>query len=137
MVSRLVNYHKRRRKINESYYDRLNDSLSSSSVRNVSQKQYFEIGHNLEVKPIEKNNFSQKTKTEKPKQNFKQHFLIAKSLNIGYYLITPLLLGVFFGLLIDNFLKTKPFFTIILIIFGVVASFYNLWKVAKENDASH
>ena len=61
------------------------------------------------------------------------NLLLAKSLNIGYYLITPLLLGVFFGYWIDSFLRTKPAFLLVFLILGIVSSFYNLWKLTQEN----
>ncbi|OGK17678.1 hypothetical protein A3D80_04505 [Candidatus Roizmanbacteria bacterium RIFCSPHIGHO2_02_FULL_40_13b] len=62
----------------------------------------------------------------------KTNLLLAKSLNIGYYLLTPLLVGVFLGLFLDNTFKTKGVFVIILIILGTVSTFYNLYKLTKE-----
>ncbi|MBI3366301.1 AtpZ/AtpI family protein [Candidatus Roizmanbacteria bacterium] len=54
-------------------------------------------------------------------------------LNVGYYLITPLLIGVFLGLLIDGRFHTKPIATIIGISLGSIGSFYNLSKFIKIN----
>lgn len=53
--------------------------------------------------------------------------------NLGYYLLTPLLMGVFLGLTIDNYFHTKPVFTLGLIFLGMFASFYNLYKIFKNN----
>jgi len=53
---------------------------------------------------------------------------LAKYMNVGYYLVTPLLLGVFFGLLFDNLLKTQKLFFIIFFSFGIIGTFYNLYK---------
>lgn len=91
----------------------------------------FKIDKNLELRKVETDNFFKK------KEDFKRdekglNLLLAKSLNIGYYLIAPLLLGVFFGLLIDQYLKTKPLFTLLLIFFGFIATFYNLIKLKRE-----
>ncbi|OGK57278.1 hypothetical protein A3J15_02185 [Candidatus Roizmanbacteria bacterium RIFCSPLOWO2_02_FULL_38_10] len=70
------------------------------------------------------------------KKNVKNdNLLIANSLNIGYYLVSPILIGVFFGLFIDSKINTKPTFTLIFIVLGLIASFYNLRKIYK--DATH
>lgn len=47
------------------------------------------------------------------------------TINVGYYLITPLLIGVFLGLLIGH--------TLIGILLGTVGTVYNLIKILKEN----
>ena len=52
-------------------------------------------------------------------------------LNLGFYLATPLVAGIFLGLFLDNWLHTKPIFILIFIVFGSVASFYNLIKLTK------
>ncbi len=61
------------------------------------------------------------------------NLVLAKSLNIGYYLLTPLLVGVFLGILLDKYFKTQGVFILIFIILGSISSFYNLYKVAKES----
>jgi F0F1-type ATP synthase assembly protein I len=77
---------------------------------------------------------SRSKKNENWKTNKSKKLLLsAASLNIGIYLITPLLLGVFIGYNIDRFLDTKPLFTLISIIIGSISSFYNLVKLTKEN----
>ncbi len=53
-------------------------------------------------------------------------------LNVGMYLATPLLAGVFIGYQLDKYFKTSPFWMITLILLGTVSSFYNLWKLSKE-----
>jgi len=62
----------------------------------------------------------------------KNNFLLAFSFNVGYYLLTPLILGVIVGLFIDNKFKTKPWFTLVFILFGLLASLYNLLRITKE-----
>lgn len=47
------------------------------------------------------------------------------TINIGYYLITPLLIGVFLGYLIGH--------ELIGIIVGLVGTIYNLIKIVKSN----
>ena len=62
------------------------------------------------------------------KKNF---FTDGVDLNIGYSLVTPLLLGVVIGLTLDSRLHSKPVFTVVFIFFGTVSSFYNLFKLIK------
>lgn len=65
---------------------------------------------------------------KKGKQGDNDKIMLAKSLNIGYYLITPLLAGVFFGYWMDRFFGTKPAFMLLLLGLGIAGAFYNLWK---------
>lgn len=44
-------------------------------------------------------------------------------------MITPILLGVFIGQVLDDWIGTKSFFTITLIILGAGAAFMNLFKL--------
>lgn len=60
------------------------------------------------------------------------NLVLAKSLNIGYYLLTPLLVGVFLGLALDKVFQTHGVFVVILILLGTISSFYNLYKLTKE-----
>lgn len=73
---------------------------------------------------------------KKSKLNIKprKQFDVAKYLNIGYYLVTPMLIGVIVGLYLDSRFKSKPLYTLIFIFLGIAGTFYNLWKVAKNLD---
>lgn len=53
-------------------------------------------------------------------------------LSLGFYLITPLLLGVFVGFWLDRHFNTRPWFIIIGIVLGTISVFYNLWKIVKD-----
>ena len=53
------------------------------------------------------------------------------NINVGYSIVTPILLGVIVGLAIDSRFKTKPFFTVLFIFLGMISSFYNLFKLIK------
>jgi ATP synthase protein I len=55
-----------------------------------------------------------------------------KYAGIGFYLITPLLLGIFIGLYIDAKFGTKPIFTLVGIGLGVILTFVNLIKVTRN-----
>ncbi|PIY72276.1 hypothetical protein COY87_01840 [Candidatus Roizmanbacteria bacterium CG_4_10_14_0_8_um_filter_33_9] len=52
-------------------------------------------------------------------------------LNIGFYLITPLLIGIFSGLYLDNKFGKKPLFVLMGIVIGVLSTFYNLYRLTK------
>lgn len=75
---------------------------------------------------------SQKDKTKKRKNESKNLLVLAKFSNVGYYLLFPILSGIFLGLFVDNFFKTKPVFTVIFLIFGSIATFYNLFQLTKK-----
>lgn len=66
------------------------------------------------------------------KSNKNVNFLSINSLNIGAYLITPILLGVFIGYNLDIYLNSKPIFILFFILLGTFSSFYNLFKLTKE-----
>lgn len=59
------------------------------------------------------------------------------NINVGFYLITPLLAGVFLGIFLDSTMHTKPLFLIACIIIGSIATFYNLYRLVNERDTSH
>ncbi len=69
---------------------------------------------------------------KKKKTGEKEFWLNPMLYNVGIYLMTPILLGVFIGFTLDRILKTKPFFVIIFILLGTIGSFYNFWKIAKK-----
>lgn len=75
------------------------------------------------------------TVVSKPVKKRNDNLLLAKYSSVGYYLVTPLLVGVFFGLSMDAYFHTKPIFLIVFLIIGVTGVFYNLYKVIK--DAAH
>ncbi len=52
---------------------------------------------------------------------------------IGISVITPILLGVFIGQLIDKWVGTQGIFVIIFIILGAGAGFLNLFKLTGDN----
>ena len=54
------------------------------------------------------------------------------AINISIELITGIGLGVFLGLLIDNYLQTKPLMLIICFILGTIIGFYNMYKTLKR-----
>lgn len=68
----------------------------------------------------------------KLKQLKKSRDLNLADLNIGFYILTPLILGVFLGYFFDKWLRTKHLFTFWLLMLGAVAGFYNLLKYLKD-----
>lgn len=53
-------------------------------------------------------------------------------LQAGAELITATIAGAFFGYLLDNWLETKPFFLIALLILGVITGFINVWRTTQQ-----
>ncbi len=87
-------------------------------------KTYFSFDKNLNLKPSKALANPKKTK----KAN---NFLLAKYFNIGYYLITPLIIGVFLGFFLRSLTRIEGFI-IGGIVFGALGTFYNLFKLTKE-----
>ena len=54
------------------------------------------------------------------------------AINISIELATGIGLGVFLGLLIDNYLQTKPLMLIICFILGTIVGFFNMYKALKR-----
>ena len=54
-----------------------------------------------------------------------------KYLNIGFYLVTPLLVGVLVGAYADGRFHSKPIGVTLGIIIGAAGTFYNLFKLVK------
>ncbi|MCL4364385.1 AtpZ/AtpI family protein [Patescibacteria group bacterium] len=99
--------------------------IFSGGVKDKSEKKVYKIGHDLKIK-------EHPDVKEIKNDSEKDKILVAKSMNIGYYLITPLILGVFFGFWLDRVFKTKPILLLVFFAFGIVGSFYNLWKYVNE-----
>ena len=62
--------------------------------------------------------------------------LITDYLNVGFYLVIPLLASLYVGILIDKYYRTKPIFTLVFIFFGLVIDFYEFKKLIRESRES-
>jgi ATP synthase protein I len=62
---------------------------------------------------------------------------LAEYANVGYYLLIPILLGVFGGVYLDSVFKTKPILTILGILFGFISSIYNLVKFVRNENTGN
>ena len=71
-----------------------------------------------------------KESSEKFSNNANVNYSIA--MNISIELITGIGLGVFFGIILDNYLQTKPLMLIIFFILGTLVGFYNMYKTLKK-----
>ena len=91
-------------------------------------KKYLKVDNKFDLKE----HLQYQNDTKKHKKIINLNFLSVSTLNIGVYLITPILLGVIIGYNLDIYLKRKPLFTLLFIILGAVSSFYNLFKLTKE-----
>jgi ATP synthase protein I len=66
------------------------------------------------------NSMGQKEKTKGP-----------DPLNICIQFIASIVIGIFLGNFLDEWLNTKPWFLIICFIVGTVTSFYNIYRLSK------
>ncbi len=110
-------------KYNYFEIDKHGDLKKTSQAVKVKHS-YFEIDKGGELKET-----SQVLK-KKP-QTKKNFFTDYININVGYSLVTPILLGVIIGLILDSRFQSKPVFTVFFIFLGTVSSFYNLFKLIK------
>lgn len=72
------------------------------------------------------------------KQDLKRLFsLLADASSIGLTIAASIFIGLGIGYVIDNYLfsgRTKPWFTVIFLVLGIVAGFQNLVRLAKRKD---
>lgn len=54
------------------------------------------------------------------------------ALDLGVRLGVSVILGLGLGLVVDNWLRTSPVFTLVGIVLGVAAAMYTIWDVARE-----
>lgn len=73
---------------------------------------------------------------KKERKRMGDNYLVAKSFNMGYYLVIPILLGVFLGVAIDKVFKTESLFTTLFLFLGIISTFYNLFKIVKDGEGS-
>ena len=66
------------------------------------------------------------------KKKFTSKGIDYRNLNVGYYILVPMIGGILIGILLDNQFKTKPLFIGIFLFLGTIAGFYNLFKLLKE-----
>ena len=75
---------------------------------------------------------NKKNKINVNNETKKASFNYSIAINITIELITGMGLGVFLGLMIDNYLQTKPLMLIIFFILGTLVGFYNMYKTLKK-----
>ena len=73
-----------------------------------------------------------KSKIQDNQYNKKPVVNYSVAINISIELITGIGLGVFLGLMIDNYLQTKPLMLIICFILGTIVGFFNMYKALKR-----
>lgn len=67
-------------------------------------------------------------------ENRKELFkLVSKYSTIGLEMGFSVVIGLLMGIAIDKFLKTTPWMTLIFLVFGIVAAFRVILRVAKES----
>lgn len=69
-----------------------------------------------------------KKETKKTRETFQ----MSDVLDLGVYLVVPLLFFLGVGIVLDNKLKIQPFGTIFGILFGTIGSLFNLIKIVRR-----
>jgi len=59
-------------------------------------------------------------------------FRMTDVLDLGVYLVIPLLSGLGLGIVLDNKLEIRPFGTIFGLLVGAIGSFFNLLKIVRQ-----
>ena len=75
---------------------------------------------------------SRKNDTQSQKKKFDKNFSSIMS-RVATELVAGLIIGTGIGLVIDNWLETKPLFLIIFFFLGGIAGIYNLWRQLSGN----
>jgi F0F1-type ATP synthase assembly protein I len=89
---------------------------------------YYQINKTFDLKSVERI----EKKAVITKKTFWEKKSLEKYLNIGYYLIIPIIIFLIIGNWLDKIFKTKPIFILVFLFFGVLSSFYNLYRLVKE-----
>ena len=63
--------------------------------------------------------------------------MLAKYSSLGYYVVAPLFVGIFIGLVLDHFVHTGSTGILISIGIGFISTMYNLFKLIQEEQTSH
>ncbi len=71
---------------------------------------------------------------EEPEKSLWRQLLEASS--VGIQLVLSTFVGFAIGYFLDRFLNTSPWFTVIFLIIGIFAGFYDLVRVARKQDGS-
>jgi ATP synthase protein I len=53
-------------------------------------------------------------------------------IDLGFRLGLSVVIGVGAGVLLDNWLGTKPIFTLLGVVVGIGAAMYSIWEVARD-----
>ena len=86
------------------------------------KKNFYQIGGDFELKETKLEVKKKKVEVELP----------AFFLNVGFYIIAPLILAVFLGLFLDSKFKTGHSITLIMISLGFISTIYNLFRLIKK-----
>lgn len=54
--------------------------------------------------------------------------------SVGLMFPASILVGFFIGHFLDRWLKTDPWLTVVFIIYGILAGFFNLFSQARRHD---
>ncbi len=116
---------------------------------NIATQNKFKIGSDFEFRPLGKlsDRFTHKhspngkeaeyelflSKREKDSTKKRIDTNVFSYSQVGFYLVTPLIMGVLLGAGIDKAFNTKPTGILFMIFLGTVGTFYNLVRIIQRN----
>ncbi len=70
--------------------------------------------------------------TEKKKgDNFHLFYALSIAAQLGFFIIVPMAISIFFGIWLDNYFQTKPILLLISIFFGIIITGYEVFNILK------
>ena len=80
------------------------------------------VGSSFDIEPFHR----------KKKKRTDEKFRLIDAMDLGVYLVVPLLVGLGIGIVLDAQLGTKPICIISGLLLGTVGSFFNLQKIVRQ-----
>ncbi|MDP3970099.1 MAG: AtpZ/AtpI family protein [bacterium] len=63
------------------------------------------------------------------KSNFKTFYAISLAWQLGFFIVAPISGFLYLGLLVDNYLSTKPIFLLIGMLIGIIITIYEVYHL--------
>lgn len=70
------------------------------------------------------------------KNKFKDFQGLLELSSLGLTFVFSIFIGLAIGLFLDSKLKTKPVFTLIFLLMGIIAGFYNIYRTIKRSKGN-
>ena len=105
--------------------------FSRLEIMNMNKKSLEDL--DSKIKTAQK---GQKTLGKKPKKAITSGADLGMGMKIASDLIAGVLVGIFLGYTLDNFLETKPLFIVVFVFVGFIAGMVNVYRTAEKIEQS-